>query len=136
MKTAISALWLLTQGRAFWVTGLTVTRISVWPQTLSSSSQASVSGATIEAKPADAQGALAFEANYSAGQEGNSGWRKFNLKPGYDSYSFEWDVPVRRIADQAVDYLAIRPVVPEKHRAVEIRSIKFERLARTDVKPE
>ena len=91
---------------------------------------------TIEAKPADAQGALAFEANYSAGQEGNSGWRKFNLKPGYDSYSFEWDVPVRRIADQAVDYLAIRPVVPEKHRAVEIRSIKFERLARTDVKPE
>lgn len=89
---------------------------------------------TVEAKPASEQGALAFEANYSAGQEGNSGWRKFDLKPEYDTYSFEWDVPTRRIADQAVDYLAIRPVVPEKHRAVEIRSIKFERLKVSDTK--
>ena len=86
---------------------------------------------TVEAKPGEDAGAEAFEVNYSAGQEGNSGWRRFNLKPEYDSYSFEWDVPQRMIEDQAVDYLAIRPVVPDKSRTVLVRSVIFERLGRT-----
>ena len=83
---------------------------------------------TVEARPGPESGATAFEVNYSAGQEGNSGWRAFDLQPDYQAYSFTWNVPERLIADQAVDYLAIRPVVPEKSRTVEIRSVKFDRL--------
>ncbi len=85
---------------------------------------------TIEARPADEGGALALEANYSEGAKGNSGWQRFDLKPGWNTYSFEWDVPARtRTEDQGVDYLALRPYVPEKTRAVDVRAVTFERVA-------
>ncbi|MAP96302.1 MAG: hypothetical protein CMK07_15260 [Ponticaulis sp.] len=85
---------------------------------------------TVEAKPGDDQGAEAFEVNYSAGNEGNSGWQVFQLQPGYRAYAFTWNVPVRMAEEQALDYLAIRPVVPDKSRSVDIRSVTFERLQR------
>ena len=83
---------------------------------------------TVEAKPTQPRGALAFEMNYSAGQEGNSGWQLFNLTPEYRPYSFVWNVPPREGTEQAIDYLSIRPIVPEGTRGVEIRSVRFERL--------
>ena len=84
---------------------------------------------TIEAKPGLDGGALAFEANYSAGPEGNSGWQRFNLMPDYETFSFTYDVPFKPLdAENGVDYLAIRPIVPEKDRAIEIRSVTFDRL--------
>lgn len=83
---------------------------------------------TIVAKPADDQGALSFQANYSAGAEGGSGWQTFRLEPDYAPYSFVVDVPVRTTAGETVDYLAVRPVVPEKTRAVDIKSVTFKRL--------
>lgn len=90
---------------------------------------------TIVAKPASDHGALAFEANYSAGPEGNSGWHTFKLVPEYRAYSFTYDVPLHTTAGETVDYLAIRPVVPQKTRAVDIKSVTFERLKKTK-KPE
>ncbi|MAK60013.1 MAG: hypothetical protein CMK09_03445 [Ponticaulis sp.] len=91
---------------------------------------------TIEARPSLDAGASAFEANYSAGFEGNSGWSLFELRADYAPYSFTWDVPQRTAEEIAVDYLAIRPVIPEKTRSVDVRSVKFELLERTQVAPE
>lgn len=83
---------------------------------------------SVEAKPTQPRGAHSFEMNYSAGQEGNSGWQLFDLQPDYRTYSFIWDVPARQGTEQAIDYLSIRPIVPEGTRGVEIRSVRFERL--------
>ncbi|MEE9381520.1 MAG: hypothetical protein V3V03_08945 [Hyphomonadaceae bacterium] len=85
---------------------------------------------TISAKPAADQGAMAFEANYSAGKAGQSGWQIFDLVPDWAEYSFEVRVPQN--SGQGVDYFGVRPLVPEKTRSVEIRSITFERLGRWD----
>lgn len=81
---------------------------------------------TVEVKPADDRGATAFEVNYFAGQEGSSGWQTFRLQPGYETFTFEWQVPPRMVCEQAFDYLAIRPVVPDKTRAIDIRKITLE----------
>lgn len=85
---------------------------------------------TIEARPSQDVGATSFEANYSAGIEGNSDWQKFDLRPEFASYTFNWIVPVRTGEEQAVDYLAIRPVVPDKIRSIDVRSVKLERLGK------
>ena len=87
---------------------------------------------TIEARPSADRGATSFEANYSAGIEGNSDWRKFDLRPEFASYTFNWIGPVRTGEEQAVDYLAIRPVVPDKTRSIDVRSVKLERLRKVE----
>ena len=85
--------------------------------------------ATVRARPADDHGAMQMQTNYSAGRVGNSGWQVFDLQPGFADYSFEYDVPLIE-GDQGVDYFAIRPVVPDKSRALVVESVTFERLAR------
>lgn len=84
------------------------------------------SGKTVEiimrVKPSSRYGAMRFVANYSTGKNGESGWTEFALKPEYDDYTLIYDVPLRG-AEQGVDYLAIRPVTPEKTRAIEIERI-------------
>ena len=84
---------------------------------------------TVRARPADTRGALQMEANYSAGRVGDSGWQVFDLQREFQDYSFEYDVPVIE-GEQGVDYLGIRPVVPDKSRALIVESVKFERLGR------
>ena len=84
---------------------------------------------TVRARPADDHGAMQMQANYSAGRVGESGWQVFDLKPGFQDYSFEYNVPLIE-GDQGVDYFAVRPVVPEKSRAVIVEKITFDRLKR------
>ena len=84
---------------------------------------------TVRARPADDHGAMQMQANYSAGRAGESGWEVFDLKPGFQDYSFEYDVPLIE-GDQGVDYFAIRPVVPEKSRALIVEKVTFDRLKR------
>jgi hypothetical protein len=80
---------------------------------------------TVRAKSSPPVGAEAFEVNYSAGKPGESGWQRFDLSSEFQDYSFEWTPPP--YGDElGVDYLAIRPVVPEKTRSVEIASVLFE----------
>lgn len=86
---------------------------------------------TIVARPSDERGASVFQANYSAGQEGNSGWKTFRMMPDYKEYSFLWDVPLRGAGETAVDYLAIRPVVPSKVRSIDVKSVRFDRIRKT-----
>ncbi len=84
---------------------------------------------TVRARPADTRGALQMEANYSAGRAGNSGWHVFDLQPGFEDFSFEYDVPLIE-GDQGIDYFGIRPVVPDKTRAMIVEEVRFERLGR------
>ena len=84
---------------------------------------------TVRARPADDHGAMQMQANYSAGRVGDSGWQVFDLQPGFQDYSFEYKVPLIE-GDQGVDYFAIRPVVPDKSRALIVEQVTFERLGR------
>ncbi len=86
---------------------------------------------TITARSSEDWGASAFEANYSAGREGSSDWQTFRLTPNYRDYSFTWDVPPRIVQELTLDYLAIRPVVPDKQRAVDIRSVVLKVVGRS-----
>jgi hypothetical protein len=84
---------------------------------------------TVKARPADDHGATQMQANYSAGRVGESGWQIFDLQPDFEEFSFEYDVPLIE-GDQGVDYFAVRPVVPNKTRALLVEEIRFERLNR------
>ncbi len=84
---------------------------------------------TVRARPADEGGAMQMRVNYSAGRVGESGWQTFDLKPGYQDYTFEYRVPIAR-GDQGLDYFAIRPVVPDKSRSLWVKQITFTRLGR------
>ena len=68
-----------------------------------------------------------FLANYSVGSRGESGWIKFDLTPEFQDHSFEYEVPYSN-RGLGMDFLAIKPVVPNKERTVEIQKIHFRSL--------
>ncbi len=72
-------------------------------------------------------GATQFELNYFAGPEGQSGWRRFQLGPNFQNFSFEFTVPTAN-QDQGVDFLGIRPVIDGKGAGIEIESLTFVNL--------
>ena len=82
---------------------------------------------TVRARPSDEQPAAKIQVNYSAGRVGQSGWRVFDLKPGSAAYSFDYLVPVMS-GEQGVDYIGVRPVVPEGRRGVLVDGVTVERL--------
>ena len=82
---------------------------------------------TVRMRPADQKGAMQAKVNYSVGRDGDSGWQVFDLAQGFEDFSFEYVVP-DHIGDQGFDYFAIRPVVPEKSRALLVERITFERV--------
>ena len=86
---------------------------------------------TARVRPADTRGAEQVELNYSTGRAGDSGWQSLNLQPGFSDISFEYDVPPL-LGEQGVDYIAFRPLVPEKSRALILERIVLERLRATD----
>lgn len=78
-------------------------------------------------RPSERRGAHAFQANYSAGRPGESGWQTFDMYPEWREYSFIYRVPLKT-GDNAFDYLGLRPVVPEDTRSIEIKRITFRRF--------
>lgn len=78
----------------------------------------------IEARAAADSGATQFQANYFAMNEGESGWQTFDLTPEFKPYPFTFNVP-SYIGTEGYDYVAIRPVVPDKKRAMEVRSVRI-----------
>lgn len=82
---------------------------------------------TASVRPADDRSAEQVEIMYSTGRAGDSGWQTLDLQPGLSDVSFEYDVPPLQ-GEQGVDYLAIRPVVPEKSRALIVERIVLERV--------
>ncbi len=80
-------------------------------------------------KPSPGFGASAFEFNYSTGKPGDTGWTRIEMQPDWNTYTAEIEVPRKLIEGEiAFDYLAIRPVVPEKTRSLDLREIRFRRL--------
>ncbi len=82
---------------------------------------------TITARSNDQFQASAFEANYTTGSKGESGRISFKLSRDWQDYSFEFDVP-RADSGLGNDFIAIRPVVPEKHRTMDVKAIHLKSL--------
>lgn len=78
----------------------------------------------ITARPAQSRGATQMRVNYSAGRDGESGWQEFDLTPDWAVYRFTYNVPVKT-GERALDYLAIRPVTPDKTRALQVSNVEM-----------
>lgn len=81
---------------------------------------------TVRAKPGERLGATQMMVNYSTGREGESGWQVFDLQPDWADFTFTYRVPAKS-GENALDYLAIRPVTPDKTRSLLIESVTFRR---------
>lgn len=77
----------------------------------------------IEARSAGAFPASQFEVNYFAKVEGESGWVAFNLTPDFQAHTLTYHTP-QRDGDMGYDFIGIRPVAPDKHREMEVRSVR------------
>lgn len=85
---------------------------------------------TVNARAADKYGASEMRLHYWVGSGEGSGWQEFGLTRQFQDYSFEYEIPPRNAGtDPGYDYVAIRPVVPEKERAVFVSSLILEPLA-------
>jgi hypothetical protein len=81
----------------------------------------------IEARSAGEFAASQFEANYLVKPEFESGWRTFNLTSEFATYSFTYETP--ELGNSfGNDFLGIRPVAPDKHRVMEVRSVRIHTL--------
>jgi len=90
----------------------------------------------VRAKPALPIGATQMKVNYSTGRDGESGWQVFDLRPDWHTFRFTYDVP-EKVGENALDYLAIRPVTPDKTRAILIDQVVFTRRGRwSDEQPQ
>lgn len=81
----------------------------------------------IEARGSGEFAASQFEANYFAKTEYETGWKPFDLTPEFKTYRFTFDTP-QRGETVGYDYLGIRPVAPDKHRTMEVRSVRVHAL--------
>lgn len=81
----------------------------------------------IEARGAGEFAASQFEANYFAKTEYETGWKPFDLTTEFQTYRFTFDTPPRG-ETVGYDYLGIRPVAPDKYRAMEVRSVRVHTL--------
>jgi hypothetical protein len=78
----------------------------------------------IEARSAGEFAASQFEANYLVKPEFESGWKSFDLTHEFKLYSFTYETPP--IGDSfGNDFIGIRPVTPDKHRTMEVRSVRI-----------
>jgi len=82
----------------------------------------------IEARSVGDFAASQFEANYFAKADGASGWRQFDLTREFQPYALTFHTP-RRGREAGYDYLGIRPVTPDKHRVMDVRSVRVRSTA-------
>ncbi len=78
----------------------------------------------IEARSTGEFPASQFEANYFAKVEGESGWQPFTLTAEFQPYTLTFFTP-RRGREEGYDYVGIRPVSPDKHRVMDVRSVQI-----------
>ena len=85
---------------------------------------------TVNARAADKYGSEGLRLNYWVGNGVGSGWQDFAMTREFRDVSFTYDVPARDPgAAPGYDYLALRPDVPEKQRAIFVSSITLEPLS-------
>jgi hypothetical protein len=78
----------------------------------------------IEARSVGDFAASQFEANYFAKVEGESGWQTFTLTREFAPYTLTFHTP-RRGREEGYDFIGIRPVSPDKHRVMDVRSVQI-----------
>lgn len=78
----------------------------------------------IEARSVGDAPAAAFEANYFAKIEGESGWRQFPLTRDFQTYTLSFFTP-RRGREEGYDFIGVRPVAPEGHGVMDVRSVRI-----------
>lgn len=88
----------------------------------------------IEARSVGDFAASQFEANYFAKVDGDSGWRQFDLTREFQPYTLTFHTP-RRGREEGYDYLGIRPVAPDKHRVIDVRSVRVRSTAQKSDPP-
>lgn len=76
----------------------------------------------IEARATGDFAASQFEANYFAKAEGESGWQTFTLTREFQPFTLAYFTP-RRGREEGYDFVGIRPVTPDKHRVMDVRSV-------------
>jgi len=88
----------------------------------------------IEARSVGDFAASQFEANYFATVDGESGWRTFDLTREFQPYVLSFHTP-RRGREEGYDYIGVRPVTPDKHRVMDVRSIRIRSTAQKSAPP-
>ncbi len=78
----------------------------------------------IEARAAGDFPASQFEANYFAKAEDESGWQTFTLTRDFQPYTLSYFTP-RRGREEGYDFIGVRPVAPDKHRVMDVRSVRI-----------
>lgn len=82
---------------------------------------------TVRARAANRLGAEALKLNYAVSNATQSGWEEFQVTREFQDIIFTYTLPLRPAdSEPGYDYFGIRPVVPEKSRAVFIQSVVFE----------
>ncbi|MEO1641981.1 MAG: hypothetical protein AAFR74_01500 [Pseudomonadota bacterium] len=72
-----------------------------------------------------------LEVNYDTGQQGQSGWQRFDLSEEFQEFRFDYNVPIRADgAESGFDYVGLRPVGDALPGVVEVRKIELRRLGR------
>ncbi len=77
-----------------------------------------------EARSVGDSPAAAFEANYFAKVEGESGWRQFPLTREFQTYTLSYFTP-RRGREEGYDFIGVRPVTTDKASQMDIRSVRI-----------
>lgn len=78
----------------------------------------------IEARSVGETPASAFEANYFAKVEGESGWRQFPLTREFQTYTLSYFTP-RRGREEGYDFIGVRPVAPDGLSEMDVRSVRI-----------
>lgn len=78
----------------------------------------------VEARSTGEFPASRLEINYFSRVEGESGWQGFDLTPDFQAHTLTFFTP-KRGADIGYDYVGIRPAAPDKHREMEVRSVRI-----------
>ncbi|MEZ6028734.1 MAG: hypothetical protein R3C46_03190 [Hyphomonadaceae bacterium] len=88
----------------------------------------------VEARGAGEFPASQFEVNYFSKVEGESGWQTFSLTQDFQPYALSFFTP-QRGGDMGYDYVGIRPIAPDKHREMEVRSVRVRATGPKDTPP-
>ena len=89
----------------------------------------------VEARSTGEFPASRLEINYFSRVEGESGWQGFDLTPEFQAYTLAYFAP-KRGGDMGYDFVGIRPVTPDKHREMEVRSVRIRTVGPKGEPPE
>jgi hypothetical protein len=85
----------------------------------------------VEARSSGAFAADQFQVDYMAKPGEESGWKTFDLTHEFKFYSLRYKTPPYGNV-MSYDYLGVRPVAPDKHRTMEVRSVRIHALGPKD----